>query len=57
MPRLVTLNGIAIFVYADDHNPPYFHAISADEEVLLVIADLSIYAGTLRSVDLKLVRA
>lgn len=47
MPRVATINGIAIFVYANDHSPPHFHAIDGDTSVLIAIADFRIIAGAL----------
>jgi len=41
------VNGIDLYVYADDHNPPHVHVFYAESEVLLVIATSAIYAGSL----------
>jgi hypothetical protein len=43
-------------VYSAEHLPPHFHAIHASEEALLVIADGSVYAGSLPSKELKKAR-
>jgi hypothetical protein len=32
-------------MYWDDHEPPHFHATYAEDEILIKIADLSVYAG------------
>jgi hypothetical protein len=50
------LNGVKIYVYANDHNPPHFHAKYAEHEALLVIQTLEVYAGSLPSNKLKAVR-
>ncbi len=55
MPRLCSFFGIAIWIYWRDHAPAHFHAEYNDEEVLIVIDDLSIYAGSLPSRALGLV--
>lgn len=48
MPLVCILpGGVRIEQYWKDHDPPHFHAIRASEEVLIRIADLSIYAGSL----------
>jgi Domain of unknown function (DUF4160) len=57
VPRIVTIANIAIFIYADDHNPPHFHAIDGDASVIIVIADLSVYAGAIGKRKLKTVLA
>ncbi|HYO22315.1 MAG TPA: DUF4160 domain-containing protein [Flavisolibacter sp.] len=49
MPRISSFFGISIWIYWDDHNPPHFHAKYNDEEILIVINDLTIYAGSLPS--------
>ena len=47
MPRISSFYGIVVFMYWNDHNPPHFHAIYGDYEVLINISELSIYAGYL----------
>lgn len=49
MRRISSFFGISIWIYWDDHNPPHFHAKYNDEEILIVINDLTIYAGSLPS--------
>ena len=43
-------------MFADDHNPPYFHAFYAEYEALIEIDCISIFAGRLppRAVGLVL---
>lgn len=57
MPRVETVYNVAIFVYADDHNPAHFHAIDGDDSVLITIADLRILAGSIQAKKLKAVLA
>lgn len=47
MPRLATFNGISIWVYADDHNPPHVHVQYAEYGALLVIATSEVLTGDL----------
>lgn len=47
MPRISSFYGIIIWMYWNDHNPPHFHAIYNDFEILIRINDLSIYSGSL----------
>lgn len=56
MPTLSRFYGIVIAMYWRDHNPPHFHAIYGDAEALIVIDDLSVYAGSLPTRALRLVR-
>ena len=47
MPRLSEFYGIVIYMYFADHNPPHFHAIYAEHEALIRIADGAIIRGEL----------
>ncbi len=53
MARLATIDGVAIFVYADDHAPPHVHAYAGEHEVLLLIGDASVFQGALPTTQLK----
>lgn len=46
-------SGIRIYVYDFDHNPPHFHAISAEYEVLININNLTILRGEMPITKLK----
>jgi len=45
MGRLHQIGKLIIRVYANDHLPPHFHAISPDFEALIEIATLTVLAG------------
>jgi len=47
MPEISRFYGIIIRMFWDDHNPPHFHAAYGDDEVLVDINSLSIFAGKL----------
>lgn len=47
MPTVKIIDSIKIDLYSREHNPPHFHAIYSDYEVLIIIKDLEIYAGRL----------
>jgi hypothetical protein len=47
------LQGIKIYVYDFDHNPPHFHAISAEYEVLISINTLEVLKGEMPKPQLK----
>ena len=36
-------------MYFNDHNPPHFHAVYGEHEILIRITDLSVYSGSLPS--------
>lgn len=57
MPTIGTTDGIKIQVFADDHNPPHFHAVTAEFEVLVRLSDMQVMQGSMRRSDLDKVIA
>jgi hypothetical protein len=47
MPKISEFNGIAIYMYYEDHNPPLFHAIYGGREAVIGIDPVAILAGSL----------
>jgi hypothetical protein len=47
------LHGIKIYLYDFDHNPPHFHAIFAEYEVLISINSLEVLKGAMPKPQLK----
>lgn len=45
MPTLQRFGAASIRMYADDHNPPHFHIVGPDFQVLVRISDLTVVAG------------
>jgi hypothetical protein len=45
MPTLAIIEGIEITMYYADHEPAHFHAIAAEDEIVVAIADMSVIAG------------
>jgi len=45
MPEISRFYGIVIKMFFDDHNPPHFHALYGDHEVLIDINTLAVFAG------------
>jgi hypothetical protein len=45
MPEISRFFGIVIKMFWDDHNPPHFHAFYGDEQALIDINSLSVFAG------------
>ena len=47
MPKICEFFGISIYIFYREHLPPHFHAKYGDDEVLVVIDNLSIMSGRL----------
>jgi hypothetical protein len=47
VPRVGRVDGIAIAIYSFDHQPPHFHALYAEHQALILIADLTTLRGEL----------
>jgi hypothetical protein len=45
MPTIHRFGTISLRMYADDHNPPHFHIVGPDFQVIIRISDLVIMAG------------
>jgi hypothetical protein len=55
MPEISRFFGIVIKMFWNDHHPPHFHAFYGDEEALVDITSLSLFAGHLTPRALGLV--
>lgn len=53
MPTLAVLGRIRIRMFADDHNPPHFHVVAPDGEVMVALDGLKVLRGRLRRDDLE----
>ena len=47
MPEISRFYGIIIKMFFDDHNPPHFHALYGDHEILIDINTFAVFAGHL----------
>ena len=47
MPEISRFYGIIIYFYFREHNPPHFHAVYGEHEVLIAIETLGIISGSL----------
>jgi hypothetical protein len=47
MPEISRFYGIVIKMFFDDHNPPHFHALYGEYEVLININSFAVFAGKL----------
>ena len=47
MPELCRFFGIIIRMYDNDHDPPHFHAVYGENEVLIEIDTLAVVRGEL----------
>lgn len=45
MACIKIIDGVKIYIYARDHNPPHFHVQIAEYEELILIADFTTYSG------------
>jgi hypothetical protein len=45
MPTICAFYGILVRMYWNDHAPPHFHALYAEEEVLIDIRPLDVLQG------------
>jgi len=55
MPEISRFYGIIIYIYFREHNPPHFHAVYGEEEILIEIATLRVLPGHLSPRALGLV--
>ena len=44
MPEISRFYGIVIKMFFDDHNPPHFHALYGEYEVLININSFAVFA-------------
>jgi hypothetical protein len=56
VPEISRFYGIVIQLFADDHNPPHFHAHYGEHEASFLIESLSVLEGALPRRALHLVR-
>ena len=47
MPEICRFGGIIIYMYADDHLPPHFHAKHSGDEAQVSIRDCAVIRGRL----------
>jgi hypothetical protein len=45
MPRIARLTTVSIYIYADDHAPPHFHARGPDIDIQVSIETLQVMRG------------
>jgi len=56
MPRIAEFDGIRLYLYFRDHNPPHVHALYGEYEALIVIADGALLSGELPKKQVAAVR-
>lgn len=47
VPCVGSVGSVAIYIYARDHSPPHFHALTAETAALITIAGRVILEGSL----------
>jgi hypothetical protein len=55
MPRIGNVNGLVIWMYRDDHNPPHVHVATSRGEALVDIRNCAVMKGHLSGPDAKAV--
>lgn len=53
MPTIAIVDGVRIQMFYNDHVPPHFHAIFAEDEVLIAIRNLEVIRGSLPPAKLR----
>lgn len=56
MPKVVSIDGVDVYMYFRDHAPPHVHAFYGDDEVLVVVRDGTVYQGSIPANKLALVQ-
>ena len=54
MPTICRFRGIRIFINYSEHNPPHFHAVYGDGEVIVLINEIEVLAGEIPNKQLKM---
>ncbi|WP_164905255.1 DUF4160 domain-containing protein [Aequorivita ciconiae] len=54
MPAIDIILGVKIEIFSGDHPPPHIHASCSGEEVLIIISDSKVYAGTMKKSKLSI---
>lgn len=57
MPCICEFDGVTVYIYHRDHNPPHFHVLCAGERASFDIATLQIMEGKLPAAVRRQVRA
>lgn len=55
VPTLFVIDGVRIMIFADDHNPPHFHARFGEWAMQARIADLAVIGGDLPKAKRRMV--
>ncbi len=55
VPTIIIIDGVKIMIFADDHNPPHFHARFGEHVAQVRIADLAVIGGSLPKAKMRAV--
>ena len=55
MPQVDSIEGVKIYVYNGEHRPPHIHARYNEFEILILIENAQVYAGSMPGKQLKTV--
>ena len=53
MPTIAIVDGVKILMFYNDHTPPHFHAILANDEALVALGTLDVIRGALPSAKMR----
>ncbi len=51
MPTIMAFGKLKLQIFADDHNPPHFHAVTSEHEALIRLSDLTVLRGQISRRD------
>lgn len=57
MPTVAILGHVHIRMFANDHNPPHFHVVTANHQISIRLNDLSVMVGSMDRGSLSLALA
>ncbi|HVA98485.1 MAG TPA: DUF4160 domain-containing protein [Bacteroidia bacterium] len=55
-PQLIDKNGVTVYIYGKEHNPPHIHASYGEDEALIDIRTGKIFEGYISNKKLKVVQ-
>jgi Domain of unknown function (DUF4160) len=57
MPTIAIVDGVALMIYPNDHNPPHFHAKFAEHRCKISIVTGDVISGKLPAAKLNAIQA
>lgn len=57
MPQIEEINGIRIYIYKSDHNPPHLHCYKSGRSAVVDIRTGIVIVGDMKAADLKIIKS